>query len=176
MLKMILIIIVSGYFFINPVFASDCSPQQTINYQEYVKALRDERATAYNALNLSDEQIKMYEDMIAENAPCYENDFRELVRECYRLKAMEEAKSSSCDIYHQRRVVKQLRKKLEKSFDKDTKAFKKCLTYQQRAKYSMIKKLERDDFKKASRKKKDYYKANPQMARFGNPKPQQCCK
>ena len=50
----------------------------------------------------------------------------------------------------------------------DCKAFKKCLTSDQRRKYNMIKKLEKDERKK-SHKQKNYYKSNPLMQPFGNP-------
>ena len=50
----------------------------------------------------------------------------------------------------------------------DIKAFKKCLTRDQRIKYNMIRKLQKDDIKK-SHKKKNYYKTNPQLQVFGNP-------
>ena len=49
------------------------------------------------------------------------------------------------------------------------KAFKKCLTNNQRIKYNMIKKLEKNECKK-SKKQKNYYKSNPQMTYFGDPK------
>ncbi|MBQ8668883.1 hypothetical protein IJ472_03805 [bacterium] len=49
------------------------------------------------------------------------------------------------------------------------KQFKKCLTSDQRIKYNMIKKLEKNEYKKSKKKKKDYYKSNPQMMPFGNP-------
>ena len=51
----------------------------------------------------------------------------------------------------------------------DCKAFKKCLTHNQRIKYNMIKKLEKNEYKK-SRKTKNYYKSNPLMTPFGDPK------
>ena len=49
----------------------------------------------------------------------------------------------------------------------DLKTFKKCLTYDQKVKYNTIKKLEKKE-QKNSKKKKDYYKSNPQMRPFGN--------
>lgn len=49
------------------------------------------------------------------------------------------------------------------------KAFKKCLSNDQRIKYNMIKKLEKDNLKK-SKKQPNYYKSNPQMNCFGDPK------
>ena len=39
--------------------------------------------------------------------------------------------------------------------------------------YAMIKKLEKNDFKEAAHQK-DYYKSNPQMRPFGNPRPCPC--
>lgn len=50
----------------------------------------------------------------------------------------------------------------------DCKLFKKSLTYNQRIKYNLIKKLEKFE-RKNFQKKKDYYKSNPQMIHFGNP-------
>ena len=143
-------------------------PESVMSYGEYIEKLQKERAIIYNALNLSDEQIQIYEDMMSESVPCYENRFNNLMKECYKLKAMQDANANECDILRQRRVVKNLKNNLEKSFNKDTNTFKKCLNSQQRAKYSMIKKLAHDDIKKASHKK-DYYKSNPQMLPFGNP-------
>jgi hypothetical protein len=49
------------------------------------------------------------------------------------------------------------------------KAFKKNLTKDQRIKYNMIKKLEKDEYKK-SKKPKHYYVSNPQMTYFGDPR------
>ncbi len=137
------------------------------SYKEYIDWLQAERAIVYNALNLSDEQIQIYEQMMSESVPCFEQDYNKLVKECHKLNAMQTAKAGECDILRQKRVVQKLKNSLEKSFDKSTKPFRKCLTMQQRAKYGMIKKLAHDDVKKASHKK-DYYKANPQMRPFGN--------
>ena len=49
------------------------------------------------------------------------------------------------------------------------KAFKKCLTNDQRIKLNMIRKLEKENCKK-SKKQPNYYKSNPQMNYFGDPK------
>ncbi len=143
-------------------------PEEIKSYREYIDWIQAERAIVYNALNLSDEQIEIYEQMMKESVPCYENEYNKLLKECYKLKAMQTAKANECDILRQKRVVQRLKNSLEKSFEKSTKSFRKCLTMQQRAKYSMIKKLAHDDVKKASHKK-DYYKKNPQMRPFGNP-------
>ena len=54
----------------------------------------------------------------------------------------------------------------DKNLIKKNKELNKILTKEQRAKYSMIRKLQKDDFKK---KEKDYYKSNPKLPKFGNP-------
>ena len=144
-----------------------CPESSLKGYKDYIDRLQVERAIIYNALNLSDEQIQIYEQMMSESVPCFEQDYNKLVKECHKLNAMQTAKAGECDILRQKRVVQKLKNSLEKSFDKSTKPFRKCLTMQQRAKYGMIKKLAHDDVKKASHKK-DYYKANPQMRPFGN--------
>jgi len=146
---------------------SDC-PNSAMDYKRYMNRLQSERQTVYNALNLSDEQIQMHEQMMEEKAPFYEQKFNELVKESYKLKSLECASAPDNEINCQKRLVKKIKDSIEKSLDKDNKAFRKCLTQQQRAKYSMIKKLERDDYKKAAHQK-DYYKSNPQMRCFGNP-------
>lgn len=50
----------------------------------------------------------------------------------------------------------------------DCRAFKKCLTYNQRLKYKLINKLRKRDCKD-KKKQQNYYKSNPQMIPFGNP-------
>ena len=113
------------------------TPMEAHRYQSYVHHIQKERATVYNALNLTDDQIKLREDLIKENTPIYNRKFNELT--------------------------------IEKLLNEENKIFKKSLTREQRSKYSMIKKLEEKDYKEAAHKK-DYYKSNPKMVPFGDPK------
>ena len=44
-------------------------PREAIKYKKYIKHIQQDRATVYNALNLSDEQIQKREDLMNENNP-----------------------------------------------------------------------------------------------------------
>ena len=146
------------------------APKEALLYKQHIMHLQRERAVVYNALDLTDEQIKTKEDCAALNAQIYETKFNELIKESYTLKALTLANVDSCEINQQKKIVKNLRQEIDKIFREEDKTFKKCLTREQRSKYSMIKKLERKDYK-ASKHSKDYYKSNPRMRQFGNPKP-----
>ncbi len=143
-------------------------------YKRYIKRVQQSRATVYNALDLTDEQIKAREDLLAENDPVYKEKFDKLIKEASRLEDLKQANASEIDICKQKKVIKNIKKDIQNLVDKENKAFKKCLTRDQRSKYSMIKKLERDDFKKACKHKKDYYKSNPKMKPFGCPQKPAC--
>ena len=105
-----------------------------------------------------------------ENNPIYEQKFDCLMKESFRLQAIENAGATDKEINAQKKVISSIKKSIERTLSKENKAFRKCLNGQQKAKYSMIKKLERQDYKK-DLKQKDYYKSNPQMRPCGNPRP-----
>lgn len=172
------VILVYLYFiFVNlPVFSYGCSlecPEIAQKYRIYMNRIYHERAVVSNALNLTDEQVKKREELICKNNPLYEKKFEELIRESYKIKALKCAGASECDILKQKRIVNKIQKDIQSIVDGENKVFKKCLTGAQRTKFVMIKKLEKNDLKKASHQK-DYYKSNPQMRRFGNPVPNPC--
>lgn len=145
------------------------APVAAKRYQGYVHRIQRERATVYNALNLTDEQIQLREDILRENAPVYDRKFNELTKESYKIKALKEAGASEKEINRQKKVVKGIKKDIKKLLNEENKLYKKSLTREQRSKYAMIKKLEEKDFKEASHKK-DLYKSNPKMVPFGDPK------
>lgn len=149
------------------------APQEALKYKKYIQHLEQERATVYNALNLTDEQIQIKENLIKENAPLYEQKFDSLIKESFKLKALRCANASEKELLQQRKVIKKIKKDIEDLLEKENKSFSKSLTRQQKSKYSMIKRLERLDYKRDA-KRKDYYKSNPQMVPFGNPRPYSC--
>lgn len=158
---------------LNTIVASSKSvnyPREATKYKKYIKHIQQDRATVYNALNLSDEQIQKREDLMNENNPIYEQKFDCLMKESFKLQAIENAGATDKEINAQKKVISSIKKSIERTLSKENKAFRKCLNGQQKAKYSMIKKLERQDYKK-DLKQKDYYKSNPQMRPFGNPRP-----
>lgn len=153
---------------------SDLSaPNEALRFKRYIKHLEEERATVYNALNLTDEQIKKREELMQENAPIYEEKFDCLLKESFKLKALKTANVGERELIKQRQIVKSIKCDIEDILDKENRCFKKILNRQQRSKYAMIKKLERRDFKREANRK-DYYKSNPQMRPFGNPVPYSC--
>lgn len=147
------------------------APQDALRYKQHVNNLHAKRAVIYNALDLSDEQIATREAIIKENSQIYEAKFNELIKESYTLKSLKVANADTSIINQQKKVVKNLKKEIDELIKTEDKEFKKSLTREQRSKFSMIAKLERNDFKAISHQK-DYYKSNPRMRQFGNPQPQ----
>lgn len=149
------------------------APQEALRYKKYIKQLQEERAVIYNALNLSDEQIQKREELIKQNASFYEEKFQSLMKESFKLKALKSANVAEPEIIRQRRIVNNIKAEISKMLEDEDKCFKKSLNRQQRSKYSLINKLEQNDFRR-QKHQKDYYKSNPQMVPFGNPTPYSC--
>ena len=168
MLKKILLFLIFVYCTSQSAFAECCCPPHCMDYKQYIKKIQSERAVVYNALNLTDEQLKVREDIFKENSCLYDEKFKNLMVESYKLKALKCAHAGEYEISKQKKVVKNIKKDINKLIKKENKIFEKCLTGEQKAKYSMIKKLERKDFRKVC-KEKDYRKANPKLHPFGNP-------
>ncbi len=145
------------------------APMEAHRYKGYVHRVQRDRATVYNALNLTDDQVKLREDMVRENSPIYNRKFKQLTKESYKVKALKAAGASDKEIARQKKVVKNTKKDIDKLLREENKQYKKSLTREQRSKYSMIKKLEEKDYKEAAHQK-DYYKSNPKMVPFGDPR------
>lgn len=145
------------------------APMEARRYKGYVHRVQKNRATVYNALNLTDDQVKLREDMVRENTPIYNKKFGQLTKESYKVKALKAAGASDKEIARQKKVVKNTKKDIDKLLKEENKQYKKSLTREQRSKYSMIKKLEEKDYKEAAHEK-DYYKSNPKMVPFGDPR------
>ncbi|MGN0031887.1 MAG: hypothetical protein ACI37Q_08040 [Candidatus Gastranaerophilaceae bacterium] len=138
-------------------------------YKKYVTKIQRNREIIDNALNLSDEQIKVRKKILEQNDTCIEEKIFDIEQECARLSAMEKANVSNIEIHKQRKIVQNRQKQIEDLLHKENKEFSKYLTKEQRAKLYNIENLARHDYKKSCKKHKDYYKTNPQMQKFGNP-------
>ena len=145
-----------------------CYTDNLTKYQNYVNKTRRERATVYNALDLTEEQIQQREKIVKENEPIFEEKFEQLKKEGGKLRALKKADASNREITKQNKAVKKIKNDIQKLLDKENKQFKKSLTHEQCSKYAIIKKLERKDYKDSCHQK-DLYKANPKMRPFGNP-------
>ncbi len=142
-------------------------------YKTYIIRIQQERAIFYNALNLSDEQIQKREEFLQVNSAIYEQKFQELKKESLKLKALKSVGASERDIFCQKNAVRKVKNEIDNLLHEENKAFKKCLTRDQRAKSSMINKLVRLECKRKLHCK-NYYKSNPQMKHFGNPAADSC--
>jgi len=140
------------------------------HYKRYVNRIQQSRATVYNALNLTEEQVKTREELLAKNAKVYDEKFEKLFTESSKLKTLKESNAAEKEIQAQKKVVKALKKDINNLVNKENKEFKKCLTREQRAKFNTIKKLERESCQKAAKHRVDYHKKNPQMSVFGTEK------
>lgn len=143
-------------------------PKEAVRYKNYIKQLQQDRAVVYNALNLTDDQIKLREDLIKEYSPYYDQKLDELLKESFRVQALECADADRSEINCHKKNIKNIKKDIERCIKQENKTFTKSLTSLQRSKYKLIKKLEKNDFDEEARRK-DYYKSNPQMVPFGNP-------
>ena len=88
MLKKILLFLIFVYCTSQSAFAECCCPPHCMDYKQYIKKIQSERAIVYNALNLTDEQLKVREDMFKENSCLYDEKFKNLMDESYKLKAL----------------------------------------------------------------------------------------
>jgi len=133
--------------------------------KRFVKRVQMSRATIYNSLNLTEEQMKTREEILAKNTKTYEEKFANLFSETSKLKTLKAAGACEKEICAQKKVVKNIKNDIQALVDKENKEFKKCLTREQRAKFNTIKKLEKQS---ASKHKPDYHKMNPKMSIFGH--------
>lgn len=170
-MKKVFVIILVIYFVLSgyTCYAKTCDCVEDANrYRRFIMDIQAERAVVYNALNLNLEQIEYRECLREETSGQLNLLFEKLVNESIRLKAMKYANACVEDIACQKRLVKNIQKEIKSVVDNENKKFKKCLNREQRSKFSMIKRLERRDYKKEY-SKKDYLKSNPQLKVFGNP-------
>lgn len=156
----------------NSKSSENCSkvdyPKEAVRYKNLIRELEMDSATVYNALNLTDEQVKLRESLVKEYSPYYDEKLDELLKESFRLKALECGSASRSDINRSKKNIKNIKKDIEKCIKKENKEFYKSLTSLQKSKYKLIKELEERDYKEEEHRK-DYYKSNPQMVPFGNP-------
>lgn len=137
----------------------DFSPQ-------LIDKIKAERNTIYNALNLTPEQIQKKDSIEKKRYEALEPELKKLCLSRQKLKDLETTKSA--DIKTVRKAQKEVyeaRKDIKSLSNKYDKEFKKILTSEQRAKYSMIRKLKRADLKKLEQKNSH----KPDLRPFGVP-------
>ncbi len=133
---------------------------QEINYD-----YDNNRATIYNALNLSAIQAQKREEILNKNSKILEEKYKKLKQESCKLLALKKGHACLSEISNQKNIVKNIEKEIAKIQAKEDKEFRKCLTFEQKSKYKTIQKLQKHDTKKEISREK-LYKANPQMTEF----------
>lgn len=147
---------------------SVCPQNSFDKYKNYINKIQRERAAIYNALDLTDEQIQKQEEIFKQNEGIYEEKLEQLEKEDKKLCTLKKANASNSEISKQKKIVKKIKNDIKNIINKENKAYKKCLTHEQCSKYSMLKKLQKQDYNQINHQK-DLYKSNPKMRPFGNP-------
>ena len=158
------------FFIIQTAYCAEpYSPEWVMYFQNYVVNRQANESVIFNALNLSDEQRVEFLKIINRDDVYYKNIFDELLKESYKLQSLHEAGAGYGEIVSQKNILKSYGREIKKIARQENRDLKHILTRSQRAKYSMIKKLERHDLK-TDLHAPDYFKKNPQMHSFGDPK------
>ena len=144
-----------------------------ISAQEVEYNYDNNRATMYNALNLTNEQTKIREEILNKNAKILDEKYAKLKKESCKLLALKKGNVCNSEILEQKKVIKNIKKDISKLLSEEDKEFKKCLTNEQKTKYKTIQKLQKHDLKKEINREK-IYKANPQMEEFAKPRNSTC--
>lgn len=140
------------------------------SFRNYICMQQRGRAILYNTLGLSDAQILEREVIAAQFVSLYELMFEQLYKEAQRLDLFEKTGYTGFQIYCQKRLLGKYRKNIMLLLAKENRLFAKCLTKEQYRKYKEVEALNKHEYKQLT-KQKDYYKSNPKMKAFGNPKP-----
>ena len=140
-------------------FAETYNPNSNISnekYYEYFQAVINDKSTIFNSLNLSPEQRCLYEQITTKYSPLYKNALKEILNENKKQNP-------------NKNIIKKLENEIRKLSHNEDADLKSILNRTQKNKYNQIKHLEKLDLKKENRMP-NYYKLNPQMLPFGNPK------
>lgn len=154
--------------FLSLLFSCQIAPAQNLKYD-----YKNNRATIYNALNLTDSQIQKREEILNKNAKILDEKYAKLKKESCKLLALKKGNVCNSEILEQKKVIKNIKQDISKLLSEEDKEFKKCLTNEQKTKYKTIQKLQKHDLKKEINREK-IYKANPQMEEFAKPQNSTC--
>lgn len=138
---------------------------QNCSTRAYAEQIKKERATVYNALQLSDEQSAKYTDITLKANKELDEKYGLLDVANLELMILKSGETNSDAIKAQEKKIKQIKKDIKNIVENEEKELRKMLNHEQRVKLRMIKKLKRKDIKKLKHKK-NYYKRNPKMREF----------
>ena len=97
-----------------------------ISAQEVKYNYDNNRATMYNALNLTNEQTKIREEILNKNAKILDEKYAKLKKESCKLLALKKGNVCNSEILEQKKVIKNIKKDISKLLSEEDKEFKKC--------------------------------------------------
>ena len=127
----------------------------------------NQRASVYNALNLSNEQVKAKDNLEKQRYKALGEKYLELDQEEYVLRQMRAGSSSKNAILKQTSCVRSIADDIEKINKKYDKEFIKSLTNEQRSKYHNIKRLQNRELKEEVSNVKRKYHQDKKLRTFG---------
>lgn len=117
------------------------------SYQLLIR-IKKQREILYNALNLTQQQVKCKNEIDKKRYAELKPALEKLCLESKNLKDLKARCASKKTIKKQEKELNKARKNIQEISAKYDKEFDKILTRNQRNKYSMIRKLKKDDLKK----------------------------
>lgn len=134
-------------------------------YLEMRDEMRKERWAISNALQLTDEQAKLRDELVKNTSQVLNEKFYNLYLEKTNLKLLKYENASEKVIKAQEDKVEDLYNEIGDIIKQENKDYKKILDHPQRSKLRMIEKLQRKTLKD-SKKQKNYKKYNPKIREF----------
>ncbi len=144
-----------------------CECNQKTKCLDLITSMYNERATLYNVLNLSNDQQKCKDVIDKKRYEELGKLFEQYKQEEYVLSKMcEHSGASEFAIKKQEKVIKNIKKQMQKTAEKYDKEFKTILNSEQKAKYNSVTKMKRKEIKYCM-KDKAFYKRDPKLRPFG---------
>lgn len=170
LLTIFLLVFLTGSVFAqeNKVFTENknCGCANQIKCLDLMTSMFNDRATLYNVLNLTPDQLKCKDVIEAKRYEELGIQFRQYEQEKYVLSKMCEHNASPEAIKKQQKVVKDTEKCMTSTGKKYDKEFKSILNSEQKSKLNTIRKMERKEIKYCQ-KNKAFYKRDPKLRPFG---------
>lgn len=121
---------------------------------QLIDKIKIERNAIYNALNLTNNQIKQKDEIEARRYKALEPVLRKYCL-CHKKLNDIKNKNDKNEIKAAQKEIETAKKDIKNISNKYDKAFKKVLTSEQKAKYNMVRKLKREEIKKSTKSSND---------------------
>lgn len=148
------------------VAKEDCGCSTQTKCLDLMTTMYDERATLYNVLNLSDDQLKCKDVIDKKRYEELGEEFKKYEQEKYVLARLCDHNASKNAIKKQKKIVKDIETCMQKINKKYDNEFKSVLNSEQKVKLRYIRKIEKKAIKQCQSGKK-LYKPDPNLKPFG---------